>query len=274
MMRITATVMCNPQHGKSAMNIAVQNGHKDIIGVLKTNQSKKVSITACLNQWPNSARKSVILSPNTPVISISTGVQKVARVKVFIFLYRLIPCLLSNCSNLLCSNCGIIAQQLHYMKQQKEQIEQQLRHILKQTEQQLCDMRQQKEQTEQQLHDMSQQKEQTEQQLHVMRQQKEQTEQQLHDMRQQKEQTKQQLYDMRQQKELTEQQLKKQINVSEKQVQIITKIRLKNKSLKHDLHEMVQKFDAGQITQTTNFIDYNPTNSIVSRNSSDDEEDL
>ena len=132
------------------------------------------------------------------------------------------------------------------MKQQKEQIEQQLRDILKQTEQQLCDMRQQKEQTEQQLHDMSQQKEQTEQQLHVMRQQKEQTEQQL----------------------------KEQINVSEKQVQIITKIRLKNKSLKRDLHEMVQKFDAGQITQTTNFIDYNPTNSIVSRNSSDDEEDL
>ena len=131
------------------------------------------------------------------------------------------------------------------MRQQKEQIEQQLRDILKQTEQQLHDVRKQKEQTEQQLHDMKQQKEQTEQQLR----------------------------DMRQQKELTEQQLKEQINVSEKRLQIITKLQLKNKSLKHDLHEMVQKADTGHITQTTNFLDCNPKTSIVSRNSSDDDEE-
>ncbi|KAL5510480.1 hypothetical protein EMCRGX_G006033 [Ephydatia muelleri] len=167
------------KHGQTAMNVAVQKGHNDIIEVLKTDQSK------------------------------------------------------------------ISAQQLHYMRQQKEQIEQQLRDILKQTEQQLHDVRKQKEQTEQQLHDMKQQKEQTEQQLR----------------------------DMRQQKELTEQQLKEQINVSEKRLQIITKLQLKNKSLKHDLHEMVQKADTGQITQTTNFLDCNPKTSIISRNSSDDDEE-
>ena len=63
MMRITATVMCNPQHGKSAMNIAVQNGHKDIIGVLKTNQSKVsemsiIIIGNCCNE--PSSRKCIL----------------------------------------------------------------------------------------------------------------------------------------------------------------------------------------------------------------------
>ena len=32
--------MCNPQYGKTAMDMAVQKGHKDIIEVLKTDQSK------------------------------------------------------------------------------------------------------------------------------------------------------------------------------------------------------------------------------------------
>ena len=32
--------MCNRQKGKTAMGIAVQKGHKDIIEVLKTDQSK------------------------------------------------------------------------------------------------------------------------------------------------------------------------------------------------------------------------------------------
>ena len=32
--------MCNPQYGQTAMNIAVEKGHKDIIEVLKTDQSK------------------------------------------------------------------------------------------------------------------------------------------------------------------------------------------------------------------------------------------
>ncbi|KAL5509574.1 hypothetical protein EMCRGX_G004966 [Ephydatia muelleri] len=134
---------------------------------------------------------------------------------------------------------------------------------------------QQKEQTEQQLHDMRQQKEQTELWLHDIRQQKEQTEQQLHDIRQQKEQTEQQLHDIRQQKEQTEQQLKEQIDVSERRLQTITKMQIKNKTLKRELREMVQKADAGHITQTANFMDYNLMNSSVSINSSDDgDEDL
>ena len=120
-----------------------------------------------------------------------------------------------------------------------------------------------------------QQKEQTEQQLHDMRQQKEQTELWLHDIRQQKEQTEQQLHDIRQQKEQTEQQLKEQIDVSEKRLQTITKMQIKNKTLKRELREMVQKADAGHITQTANFMDYNLMNSSVSINSSDDgDEDL
>ena len=32
--------MCNPQEGKTAMNIAVEKGHKDIVQVLETSQSK------------------------------------------------------------------------------------------------------------------------------------------------------------------------------------------------------------------------------------------
>ena len=133
--------------------------------------------------------------------------------------------------------------------------------------QQLCGLRQQ-------LRDM---KKQTEQQLHDMRQQKEQTEQQFLDMRQQKEQTEQQLLDMRQLMEQKEQQLKEQTDASEKRLQTtegtLTKMQLKNKSLKCELREMVQKADASQVTQTTNFMDYNPMNSYISRNSSDNEEE-
>ena len=76
--------------------------------------------------------------------------------------------------------------------------------------QQLHEMKQQKEQTEQQFIDMKRQKEQTEQQLHEMKQQKEQTEQQFIDMKQQKEQTEQQLHDTRHQKDAYEQQFRLQ----------------------------------------------------------------
>ena len=100
-----------------------------------------------------------------------------------------------------------------------------------------------------------------------MRQQKEQTELWLHDIRQQKEQTEQQLHDIRQQKEQTEQQLKEQIDVSDKRLQTITKMQIKNKTLKRELREMVQKADAGHITQTASFMDYNLMNSSVSINS-------
>ena len=120
----------------------------------------------------------------------------------------------------------------------------------------------------QQLRDM---KKESEQQLHDM---KKLTEQQLHDM---KKLTEQQLCDMRQLLEQQEQQLKEQIDASEKRLQTtegkLTKMQLKNKSLKRELHEMVQKVDANQITQTTNFMDYNPMNSSISRNSSDNEEE-
>ena len=154
-----------------------------------------------------------------------------------------------------------------------KQIEQ-LSDMRKESEQQLHDM---KKQTEQQLQDMRHQKEQTEQQLHDIRQQKEQTEQQLHDTRQQKKQIEQQLYDMRQWMEQKEQQLKEQTDASEKRLHTtevkLTKMQLKNKSLRRELHEMVQKADASQITQTTNFMDYNPMNSSISRNSSGDEEE-
>lgn len=40
--------MCNPQKGKTAMNIAVEKGHKDIIQVLKTDQSK---VRYWLHRW-------------------------------------------------------------------------------------------------------------------------------------------------------------------------------------------------------------------------------
>ena len=154
-----------------------------------------------------------------------------------------------------------------------KQIEQ-LSDMRKESEQRLHDM---KKLTEQQLQDMRHQKEQTEQQLHDIRQQKEQTEQQLQDTRQQKKQIEQQLCDMRQQKEQKEQQLKEQTDASEKRLRTtevkLTKMQLKNKSLRRELHEMVQKADASQITQTTNFMDYNPMNSSISRNSSDDEEE-
>ncbi|KAL5508847.1 hypothetical protein EMCRGX_G004102 [Ephydatia muelleri] len=209
--------------GKTAMNIAVVKGHKDIIQVLETDQSKIFNIMA----------------------------QQL---------------------------CGV-RQQLHDMKKESEQ---QLHDLKKQTEQQLYDMRQQKElqlrdmnkQTEQQLFDMRQQKEQKKQQLHDTRQQKEQTEQQLRDM---KKQTEQQLHDMRQWMEQKEQKLKEQIDASEKRLRTTEvkciQMQLKYKSLKRELHEMVQKADASQITQTTNFMDYNPMNSSISRNSSDDEEE-
>ena len=123
--------------------------------------------------------------------------------------------------------------------------------------QQLCGVRQQKRQ---QLRDM-----------------KKESEQQLHDMRQQKEQTEQQLHDTRQWMEQKEQQLKEQTDASEKRLRTtevkLIKMQLKYKSLRRELHEMVQKADASQITQTTNFMDYNPMNSSISRNSSDDEEE-
>ena len=154
-------------------------------------------------------------------------------------------------------------QQLLDMRHQKEQTEQQLHDMKKQTEQQLLDMRHQKEQTEQQLHDM--------------RHQKEQTQQQLHDTRQQKKQIEQQLCDMRQWMEQKEQLLKEQTNASEKRLRTtevtLTKMQLNNKSLRRELHEMVQEADASQITQTTNFKNYNPMNSYISRNSSDNEEE-
>ena len=71
--------------------------------------------------------------------------------------------------------------------------------------------------------------------------------------------------------------MKEQTDVSEKRLQTIDvkfiEMQLKYKSLKRELHEMVQKADASQITQTTNFMDYNPLNSSISRSSSDDEEE-
>ena len=76
---------------------------------------------------------------------------------------------------------------------------------------------------------------------------------------------------------MIQQQLKEQTDASDKRLQTIevklTEMQLKNKSLKLELREMVQKADASQITQTTNFMDYNPMNSSISRNSSDDEEE-
>ena len=91
--------------------------------------------------------------------------------------------------------------------------------------------------------------------------------QQLCGARQQKTQTVQQLHDMRQQKE-------KQIHKMRQLKEELTKMKLKNKSLKHELNEMLQKTDVAQITQTANFIDYNPKDFSVSRNSSDDEKEI
>ena len=77
--------------------------------------------------------------------------------------------------------------------------------------------------------------------------------------------------------EQKEQQLKEQTDASEKRLHTtevkFIEMHQKYKSLKRALHEMVQKADASQITQTANFMDYNPMNSSISRNSSDDEEE-
>ena len=78
--------------------------------------------------------------------------------------------------------------------------------------------------------------------------------------------------------EQKEQQLKEQTDASEKRLRTtvgkLTKMQLKNKSLRLELHELVQKANASQITQTTNFMDYTPMNSSISaRNSSDNEEE-
>eukprot|EP00731_Ephydatia_muelleri_P037899 Em0594g1a len=139
--------------GKTAMNIAVVKGHKDIIQVLETDQSKIFNIMAqqlCgVRQQLHDMKKE--------------SEQQLHDLK------------------------KQTEQQLYDMRQQKEL---QLRDMNKQTEQQLFDMRQQKEQKKQQLHDTRQQKEQTEQQLRDM---KKQTEQQLHDMRQWMEQKEQKL---------------------------------------------------------------------------------
>ena len=70
--------------------------------------------------------------------------------------------------------------------------------------------------------------------------------------------------------EQKEQQLE-QTDASEKRLRTtLIEMQLKNKSLRHKLHAMA---DASQITQTTNFIDYNSMNSSISRNNSDDEEE-
>eukprot|EP00731_Ephydatia_muelleri_P032661 Em0024g205a len=242
-----ANISQTNKKGKTAMNIAEEKGNKDIIQVLETDQSKIFNIMTQQLCGMRQQRRQQLSDMKKESEQQLHDMKKQTE------------------------------QQLLDMRQQKEQTEQQLhdiRQLKEQTEQQLHNL---KKQTEQQLHDLRQQKEQTEQQLHDKRQQKKQIEQQLHDMRQQKEQTEQQLHDTRQQKEQKEQQLKEQTDASEKRLRTtegkLTKMQLKNKSLRLELREMVQKADASQITQTTNFMDYNPLNSSISRNSSDNEEE-
>ena len=69
--------------------------------------------------------------------------------------------------------------------------------------------------------------------------------------------------------------MKEQLDAYKKRLQTteekLTNMKLKNKSLKRELNEMIQKADVIEITQTENFIDCNPKDWSISRNSSDDE---
>ena len=103
------------------------------------------------------------------------------------------------------------------------------------------------------------------QQLCGVRQQKRQKEQQLCDTRKQKEQTKQQLHD-------TNKQIEQQLCDMRQVMEELTKMKLKNTSLKHELNELPQKADVVEITRTANFIDYHQMDPSTSRNSSDGEE--
>eukprot|EP00731_Ephydatia_muelleri_P033232 Em0026g52a len=201
--------------GKTAMNMAVGKGHKDIIQVLKTDQSKIFSIMT--QQLCGMRQQLRYMKKESEQQLHDMKKQQLLDMR---------------------QQKEQIEQQLHDIRQLKEQTEQQLHDLKKQTQQQLHDLRQQKEQTEQQLHDLRQQKEQTEQKLHDMRQQKEQAQQQLHDTRQQKKQIEQQLHDMKKESEQRLHDLKKQ---TELQLHDMRQQKEQTQQQLHDLKKQTQR---------------------------------